>query len=82
MCESAVVPAFESVPPAGADVTVYPVIAAPPFEAGAAKVTVACPLPALPDAAVPIVGAPGTVCPLNIPARKTMTAKILKIRPM
>jgi hypothetical protein len=34
------------------------VIAAPPFEAGGVKDTVACPLPGV---AVPIVGAPGTV---------------------
>jgi hypothetical protein len=33
------------------------VIAEPPFEAGAVKVTLACPLAAV---AVPIVGAPGT----------------------
>ncbi len=33
-------------------------IAEPPFETGALKVMVACPLPAV---AVPIVGAPGTV---------------------
>ena len=40
------------------EVTVYEVIAEPPFETGAVNVTVACPLPAV---AVPIVGAPGTV---------------------
>jgi hypothetical protein len=39
-------------------VTVYPVIADPPFEAGAFQVTVACPLPAV---AVTPVGAPATV---------------------
>ncbi len=36
----------------------YEVIAEPPFETGALKVTVACPLPSV---AVPIVGASGTV---------------------
>ena len=40
------------------EVTVYNVIALPPFDAGAVKLTVAC---ALPGVAVPIVGAPGTV---------------------
>jgi hypothetical protein len=40
------------------DVTVYVVIAEPPFELGALNVTVASPLPAV---AVPIVGASGTV---------------------
>ena len=40
------------------DVTVYEVIAEPPFEAGAVKATLTCPLPAV---AVPTVGAPGTV---------------------
>ena len=51
-------PALESVPPAGLEVTVYPVIALPPVEAGAMNVTVAC---VLPRVTVPIVGAPGTV---------------------
>ena len=41
----------------GLDVTVYPVIAAPPFDVGAVKGTVA---DAFPPVAVPIVGAPGT----------------------
>ena len=40
------------------EATVYEVIADPPFEAGAVKVIVACPLPAV---ATPMVGAPGTV---------------------
>ena len=40
------------------DVTVYPVIALPPFTAGAVKATVACNTPAV---TVPIVGAFGTV---------------------
>jgi hypothetical protein len=55
---SAVDPAFESTPPAGLDVTVYPVIAEPPFDAGALNVTVACAFPAV---AVPMTGAPGVV---------------------
>ena len=45
-------------------VAVYPVIAAPPFEAGGVKDTVAWPLPGV---AVPIVGAPGA------PAGVTLT---------
>src|SRR5512141_387476 len=53
-----VVPALLSVPPAGLEVTVYPVMALPPLLAGAVKVTVACALPAV---AVPMVGALGTV---------------------
>jgi hypothetical protein len=51
-------PALVSVPPAGLDVTVYPVIAVPPLETGAVKVTVA---EALPAVATTEVGAPGTV---------------------
>jgi hypothetical protein len=42
----------------GDDVTVYEVIDAPPFEAGAVNETEALALPAV---AVPMVGAPGTV---------------------
>jgi hypothetical protein len=45
-----------SMPPGGDDITLYLVIVAPPFDAGAVKETVACPLPLV---AVPIVGAPG-----------------------
>ncbi len=41
--------------PPGLDVTVKPVMALPPLEAGAVKLMVACVLPAV---AVPIVGAP------------------------
>ena len=59
----AVVPAFASVPPEGFEVTVYPVIAAPPFDAGAVKLTDACVLPAV---AVPMVGAPGTVAGITL----------------
>ncbi len=47
-----------AVMPLGLDVTVYDVIALPPFEAGAVKLTLAC---ALPATAVTPVGAPGTV---------------------
>ena len=43
--------------PPGLEVTVYPVMADPPFELGAVNVTEACVLPAV---AVPMVGAPGT----------------------
>jgi hypothetical protein len=39
-------------------VTVYPVIAEPPFETGAVKVTVASPLP---RTALTLVGVPGVV---------------------
>jgi hypothetical protein len=47
----------------GLEVTVYEVIALPPFEAGAVKLTVAWALPAV---AVPIVGAPGTVAGVTL----------------
>lgn len=47
-----------AVAPPGDAVTVYELIAAPPFDAGAEKVTVACPSPAEADTPV---GAPGTV---------------------
>ena len=43
--------------PPGEEVTVYPVMEAPPFDAGAENVTLACVFPAV---AVPMVGAPGT----------------------
>lgn len=43
----------------GVDVAVYPVMLALPMSDGAEKVTVACPEPADPAVAVPIVGAPG-----------------------
>jgi hypothetical protein len=62
-CDSAVDPALLSTPPAGFEVTVYPVTALPPLEAGALKVTVAWALPAV---AVPIVGAPGTVAGVTL----------------
>ena len=45
-----------AVSPPGLDVTVYPVMAAPPLFVGAVKLTVACAMPAV---AVPMVGAPG-----------------------
>ncbi len=51
------VPPVAVIPP-GEDVTVYEVIAEPPFETGALKVTVTCPLPWV---AVPMIGASGTV---------------------
>ncbi len=50
-------PAPLAVAPPGLAVTVYPVMAEPPLEAGTVNATVAWALPAL---AVPIVGAPGT----------------------
>ena len=56
-CERDVLPALVSVPPAGMDVTVYPVIADPPFEAGAVNETLA---EAFEAEAVTPVGAPGT----------------------
>ena len=43
----------------GKDVTLYPVMALPPVEAGAVKATLAWALPAV---ATGLVGAPGTVC--------------------
>lgn len=42
----------------GFDVTVYPVMDAPPLDAVAVKLTVASPMPAV---AVPMVGVPGNV---------------------
>jgi hypothetical protein len=44
--------------PPGEDVAVYPVIAEPPLDAGAVKLTIACAFPAV---AVTLVGASGTV---------------------
>ena len=49
-------PATVPVKPPGDDVAVYPVIALPPSDTGAVKVTMAC---AFPPVAVPIVGASG-----------------------
>jgi hypothetical protein len=46
----------------GEEVTVYAVIAEPPFDDGAVQLTVACPLPAV---AVTPVGAPGMVAGLT-----------------
>jgi hypothetical protein len=46
------------VKPPGEDVTVKPVMALPPLEAGAVKATLACAFPAV---ATGLVGAPGTV---------------------
>ena len=48
---------MESVPPAGDDVTVYPVIIEPPLKPGALNVTVAWPLPAVALAEVGALGA-------------------------
>ncbi len=53
----------EAVLPPGLDVTVYPVIALPPFEAGAVKLTVACAFPAF---AVAPVGSSGTVAGVTV----------------
>jgi hypothetical protein len=66
-------PALLSVPPAGLDVTVYPVIVEPPSDAGAVKVTVAVVFPAV--AAAP-VGAPGAAA-IAAPVK---TAKASKAR--
>jgi len=49
--------------PAGDDVTVYDVMGEPPFDTGAVNVTVAC---ALPAAALPMVGAPGTAAGVTL----------------
>ena len=54
----AVVPVEVAVKPPGLEVTVYPVIAAPPVLPGAVHVTVACVLPAVADTEV---GAEDTV---------------------
>jgi hypothetical protein len=50
------VPVADAVCPPGAAVTVYPVIALPPFDTGAVQLTVACAAPAV---AVTAVGGPG-----------------------
>src|SRR4051794_5089833 len=52
-----------AVMPPGAELTVYEVIAEPPFERGAANVTSACVLPA---AAIGSVGAPGRVAGVTL----------------
>jgi hypothetical protein len=57
VCVSEVEPVLESIPPAGIDVTVYPVITEPPLLTGAAKLTVVLALPAV---ATTEVGALGT----------------------
>jgi hypothetical protein len=62
-------PALLSVPPAGLEVTVYPVMAEPPMFAGAVNVTVEPVTVALvslaTNVAVPIVGAAGTVAAVS-----------------
>ena len=63
MCVVAVVPALLSTPPAGVEVTVYPVIALPPLLTGGVKLTLAC---AFPPVAVTEVGAPGTVAGVTL----------------
>src|SRR3954464_13067919 len=52
-----VAPMTLAVRPPGEEVTVYPVMALPPLDAGAVQLTLACALPAV---AVTPVGAPGT----------------------
>jgi hypothetical protein len=52
-----------AVMPPGFDVTVYEVMALPPFDAGGAKLTVACEFPAV---TVTPVGAPGTVAGVTL----------------
>jgi hypothetical protein len=59
------VPVPVPVPPAGEEVTVYPVIALPPSDEGTVKLTVAW---ALPAAAITPVGAPGTVGAVGVTA--------------
>ena len=61
----------------------YDVIALPPFEAGAVKLTVACALPAV---AVAAVGAPGTVAGVTLlegadagPAPTALVAVTVKV---
>ena len=56
-------PAPLALMPPGVDVAAYDVIAEPPLEAGGVNVTVAC---ALPAAAVPIVGGPGTAAGVTL----------------
>jgi hypothetical protein len=63
-----VLPALLSTPPPGDDVTVYPVIAVPPLEAGAAKVTVAWALPAEAEAPVGTPGRPAKLAVTDLDA--------------
>jgi hypothetical protein len=56
---------------------VYPVIDAPPFDAGAVNVTDACVSPAV---AVPIVGALGTIG-LTVKLRVTVDAALKALSP-
>jgi hypothetical protein len=56
-CVVDVLPELLSTPPAGFDVTVYPVIALPPLFKGAVKLTLAW---ALPPVAITAVGGPGS----------------------
>lgn len=69
--------------PSGLEVTVYKVIALPPFDAGAVKLTVAWPLPLV---AVPIVGTPGIVAGITLleaaeadPAPTALVAVTVKV---
>jgi hypothetical protein len=53
-----VAPLVLAVFPPGDEVTTYPVMALPPFDAGAVQLT---PALVLPEVAITLVGAPGTV---------------------
>ena len=58
LCVVVVLPALLSTPPAGFEVTVYPVMALPPLLTGAVKLTLACAFPAVAVAPVGGRGAP------------------------
>ena len=66
-----------AVAPPGLAVTVYVVIPAPPFDAGAVKVTLAEPLPAV---ALTEVGAPGTTA-ATVKVRCTCVAALYVLSP-
>ena len=65
--------------PPGDAVTVYELIAAPPFEPGAVKLTVASPSPATADR---FVGAPGSVVTVNGSLEHELLAPLLLLSPL
>jgi hypothetical protein len=74
-CDNPVLPALLSVPPAGLDVTVYPVIGEPPSDAGAVKVTVAVIFPAVADAPVGAPGAAAIAAPVRAAEASTASGR-------
>ena len=63
-------------PPAGLEITEYPVIGLPPLETGAVKLTVAC---VLPGTALTPVGAAGTVGAVGVTATEGADGKLVPI---